>query len=246
MQLAHGTFSHHSRLTIVSFICAVSLIAACSNRNATATRDDGKKGTFGENGKETLQYLDKLDFTIASVGESVLVKKYKCTPQGTCPPDGVRLMFIPETGAYKRDWQKAMTKDNEGYVVAAVLNVDNTVFADLGLEPGKLAYVWVGQIGATTDLRGLAVYRLDDNGVRAATWSQTSKLNLCTKPNSPTRTRPSIKGKYPDGETCTQISVAQSIFGPRVAYAATARSAFQEIISGLWISCSGGCCEVGS
>jgi hypothetical protein len=205
---------------------------------------NGQKGGFGVDGAATLKYLRGLDFSIASVGDSVLVAKYPCTtPGNTCPPDGVRLMFIPENGAYKRDWQKAMTKDNEGYVVATVLNVDNMTFTDLGLDPGKLAYAWVGQIGATSAERGFAVYRIDTStGLRQATWSETPDVRHCD--NSNYRDKPSIKDKHPGSETCSPITVAQSSFGPRVAYAATTRTAFIGGIHGLWFACSGGCCEV--
>ena len=236
----------YQRLTVASLLFAMSLTVGCSRGSTTAGGGalNGQNGAFGVDGPATLKYLNTLDFTIASVGDSVLVKKYQCTtPGNTCPPDGVRLMFIPEAGAYKRDWQKAMTKNNEGYVVATLLNVDDTVFTDLGLEPGKLAYVWVGQTGATTADRGFAIYRIDlSTGLKQATWSETSKLSHCDNANY--RDKPSVKDKYPSGETCTPITVAQSIFSPRVAYAATARSALQGGISGLWISCSGGCCEV--
>ena len=245
MHRAYEKNSLHRQLTVMLLFGAAFLIGGCSKGIKTVATGNGQKGGFGMDGPATLKYLNTLDFTIASVGDSVLVKKYRCTtPGNTCPPDGVRLMFIPEGGAYKRDWQKAMQKDNEGYVVATVLNVDNVTFTDLGLEPGKLAYAWIGQIGATTAERGFAVYRIDvSTGLKQATWSETSKVSHCD--NSAYRDKPSVKDKYPDGETCTPITVAQSIFGPRVAYAATARSAFQVDLSGLWISCTGGCCEVG-
>jgi hypothetical protein len=233
------------QLTAMLLFGAAFLIAGCSKESNTVATGNGQKGGFGVDGPATLKYLNTLDFTIASVGDSVLVKKYPCkTPGNTCPPDGVRLMFIPEAGAYKRDWQKAMQKDNEGYVVAAILNVDDTTFTDLGLAPGKLAYAWVGQTGGTTADRGFAVYRVDvSTGLRQATWSETSKVSHCD--NSAYRDKPSVKDKYPEKETCTPITIAESVFGPRVAYAATSLSAFQVELSGLWISCTGGCCEVG-
>jgi hypothetical protein len=231
------------QLTVASLFCAAFLITGCSKGGNTGATGNGQKGGFGVDGPATLKYLNTLDFTIASVGDSLLVQKFQCTTPGNkCPPAGVRLMFIPEAGAYKRDWQKAMTKDNEGYVVATILNVDDTTFTDLGLEPGKLAYAWIGQTGGTSAERGFAVYRIDTStGLKQATWSQTDSVSHCD--NSAYRDKPSIKAKYPDGETCTPITVAQSIFGPRVAYAATARTAFQGI-HGLWISCSQGCCQV--
>ena len=246
--------SHHKRLLSrfqgVAFIGIAMLPAAgCYNQNkpAGANQVTGQKGGFGINGAETLKYLGGLDFTIASLGDSVLVKKYPCTIAGnTCPADGVRLMFIPEQGAYKRDWQKAMQKDYEGYVVAAVLNVDNVAFPDLGLEPGKLAYAWVGQVGTRGDDRGFAVYRIDpQTGLKQATWYLTHDVQWCE--NTAPRDKPAIKDKHPGSDNCTPIkTVAQASFGVAVAYAAATRSSglFLQGAGGLWISCSGGCCEV--
>ena len=245
MHRAHEKNSLHRQLTVMLLFGAAALIAGCSKGTNAVATGNGQKGSFGVDGPATLKYLNTLDFQIASVGDSVLVKKYLCkTPGNTCPPDGVRLMFIPENNAYNRDWRKAMQKDNEGYVVATVLNVDNMTFSDLGLEPGKLAYAWVGQIGATTADRGFAVYRIDPStGLRQATWSETDSVSHCD--NAAYRDKPSVKDKHPGSGTCTPITIAESVFGPRAAYAATSRSAFQPELSGLWISCTGGCCEVG-
>ena len=235
----------HRRLIAVSLLCVVSVIAGCSRPSGTgggAVAFGGQNGAFGVDSAATIGYLNGLEFTIASLGDSVLVQKFKCTG---CLVDSVRLMFIPEVGAYKADWKKAMTKDKEGYVVAAVLNVDNVTFADLGLEPGKLAYAWIGQTGATPEVRGFAVYRIDPlTGKKAATWNETTKVKHCDHDNTG-RSKSSIKDKHPGSNNCVPIpiSTAQNIFGPRAAYAAT--TAFQGI-HGLWISCSGGCCEVGT
>jgi hypothetical protein len=201
-------------------------------------------GGFGI-GEETIKYVRKLDFTIASVGESVYVKKYLCKKSGnTCPAAGVRLMFIPEARAYKQDWIKAMTKDKEGYVAAAVLNVDDKDFEDLGLKPGKLAYAWVGQIGTTTSERGFAVYTIDPAGYKLATWSFTTDVEHCD--NTAARDKPAVKGEHPTDDVCTKILVTDATRGVRAAYAA-APTTLRALVGGvgkLWISCDGGCCEV--
>ncbi len=229
---------------------AIFLAGDCYNQNKTAggTQVTGQKGGFGIDGPETLKYLNSLDFTIASVGDSLLVKKYLCTaPGNTCPADGVRLMFIPEAGAYKRDWESAMKKNNEGYVVATVLNVDDVTFPDLGLEPGKLAYAFVGQVGTTADERGFAIYRIDPlTGLKQATWSLTTDVKHC--PNGAYRDKPAVKAMHPGPEPCTPITVAEASNGIAMAYAAVPRAstAFAAGLGQLWISCSGGCCEVKS
>jgi hypothetical protein len=224
---------------------AVLLLGSCSRSDSSgATKLGGQQGVFGVDGPATLKYLSGLDFTVASTGDSVLVKQYPCADPTKCPAGGVRLMFIPEQSAQIRDWTKAMTKKNEGYVVAAVLNVDGVTFPDLGLDPGKLAYAWVGQTGTTEGERGFAVYRIDKvTGLTQATWWKTSNVSHCD--NTATRNEPSVKDKYPVGETCTPIQVGQNSLGVSTAFAAVPRPyAALQPIGQLWISCSGGCCQV--
>ena len=153
-----------------TFLICVMLLAA-GWRTYSSAAIAGPRGQFGVNGPETLKYLGGLDFTIASTGDSNVVKQYTCAVNpSSCPAAGVRLMLIPEAAAAERDWESAMQPGRAGHVVAMVLNVDGATFSYLGLKPGERAYAWVGQIGPKTTDRGFAIYRVDASGVATNTW----------------------------------------------------------------------------
>jgi hypothetical protein len=220
-------------------ICVVLLAAGWRTYSSAAIA--GPRGQFGVNGPETLQYLSGLDFTIASTGDSNVVKQYTCAVNPTsCPAAGVRLMLIPEAAAEERDWESAMQPGRSGHVVAIVMNVDGATFSDLNLKPGERAYAWVGQIGPKAIDRGFAIYKIDASGVATHTWFKTTDVSHCD--NYSVRSKPAIKTAHPvGGPPCVKIKTG------------TASLASRDISGGmtglmvggsLWISCSGGCCQV--
>lgn len=204
----------------------------------------GPKGRFGADGAETLKYLGGLDFSIASTGDSIVVKQYPCAVNPTqCPAAGVRLMIIPESSAEQRDWESAMQSNRSGHVVAMVVNVDGMTFPDLGLKSGERAYGWVGQIGPNATDRGFAIYRLDAYGVATNTWFLTKDVSHCDNPDI--RSKPAVKTAHPaGGPPCVRIGVAPASLGMLASHTTTAVSTGALLAGGLWISCSGGCCEV--
>lgn len=199
----------------------------------------GPKGQFGVDGAETLKYLRGLDFTISSTGDSNIVTSYTCA---TCQAAGVRLMLVPEANAEERDWESAMQPGRAGHVVAIVMNVDAVPFPDLNLKPGERAYAWVGQIGTNAADRGFAIYKLDANGVATNTWFKTTDVSHCE--NSDVRTKPAIKTAHKGGgQPCVRIKTGNSI-AALASHDMSTRMTDLVIGKSLWISCSGGCCQV--
>ncbi len=232
---------------IVATIAIVFLLTgACYRQSPPGGKQalGGPKGQFGTS-TETLDYLKKLNFTLSALGANVLVGKYACTTPGNkCPSEGVRLMFIPEQDAEHSNWKKAMGDGGEGYVVAAVVNVDGMEFTDLALKPGEIAYAWVGQIGAAVSDRGFGVYKVNSQtGVAGAPWSLTTDVKFCEDTQ---RDKPIILEKHPGTSECKPIKAAQASRGVALAYAAAPPSAVALLrgVGQLWISCDQGCCEV--
>ena len=222
-------------------ICVMLLVGGWKSMSNTAIA--GPRGQFGVNGAETLKYLRELDFTIASTGDSNIVKQFACgVSQTTCPAAGVRLMLVPEANAAERDWESAMQPGRSGHVVAIVMNMDGVTFPDLNLKPGERAYAWVGQIGTSAADRGFAIYKLDANGVATNTWFKTTDVSHCD--NSDVRSKPAIKTAHPTGGApCARIKTGASL--ATLASHNTSSEMTAAMIGGsLWISCSGGCCQV--
>jgi hypothetical protein len=123
--------------------------------------------------------------------------------------------------------------------------MDKDTLRELGLAPGKVAYAWVGQIGAN-DERGFAIYRIDGTGKRVSTWWETAILKYCPGKQ---RDKPAIKKTHPPTDSaCVPIASGTPIGSVRLA--STSPALFLPLASpgdggSLWVSCSGGCCEVG-
>jgi hypothetical protein len=203
-------------------------------------------GQFGVgNVGETLKYVRKLDFEIASVGESVYVARFPCA---TCPDSAVRLMFVPEKRAHKVKWDDAFTSGKPGHVIATVINVDGYPFPELGLEPGKFAYAWIGQVSSNPADRGFAVYRMNDStGAReAGPWMLQGSASWCKYTQA--RDKPRIKEKNTHDCDTTKVlgsnTAVLPVGGGIVRFASNARVTSSAPGGSMWISCSGGCCQI--
>ncbi len=152
-------------------------------------------------------------------------------------------MLIPEAAAQDRDWESAMQPGRPGHVVAIVVNVDGVTFPDLALRPGDRAYAWVGQIGPNATDRGFAIYKLDTNGITTNTWFKTTDVSHCD--NNEIRTKPAIKTAHPAGGTpCARIRVGSAAMATLASHNTTAGLTGSMVGGSLWLSCSGGCCQV--
>jgi len=231
-----------TRLVASFMFLGLAGIAAIGWKGYSSSMTAGPKGQFGIDSTETAKYLSGLDFSIASTGDSIVVKQYTCVVTPTqCPAAGVRLMIIPEASAEQRDWESAMQANRSGHVVAMVINVDGMTFPDLNLKSGERAYAWVGQIGSTSTDRGFAIYKLGPKGVTTNSWFVTKNVSHCD--NSDIRSKPAVKTSHPGGGTCVPIAGSSASTASFTALT-TSTTHTSMAAGGLWISCSGGCCQV--
>jgi hypothetical protein len=197
-----------------------------------------------------LEYVRKLNFVIESTADSSLVDDFtceKCTT-GYQKAGYIRLLIVPEARAHKVNWQDAVKKGEEGAVVAMVINIDRKTLPEIELPPGGVAYAWVGQIDASGN-RGFGVYRINKTGMRVGEpWWVTSTLLHCNHKEHDT---PAVKRHHeakPGDEPCTPIApAASSASSQNVRLASTSWAHFIAPAKGggsLWVSCTGGCCEV--
>ena len=232
-----------TRVIASTMLLGVVAISAIGWKGFSSSMTAGPKGQFGVDSADTQKYLSGLDFEIASTGDSIVVKQYTCAVNPSqCPVAGVRLMIIPEASAEQRDWESAMQPNRAGHVVAMVINVDGMTFQDLGLKSGERAYAWVGQIGPLPTDRGFAIYKLGPKGLTTNSWFMTKDVSHCD--NADLRSKPAVKTAHPmGGSPCVKIG------GSAAAMASFKSTGIATVganmaLGGLWISCSGGCCEV--
>jgi len=231
---------------IVQLVLTAVIVAGCSKGTSTAAVGPRPTGWFGDNGAATLNYVNRLGFT----GAGSLISKFDCA---TCPDGKILLLIIPETGANNRNWQADVVANNPGDVVAQVINIDTVAFPELSLDTGEVAYAWVGQIGANPNDRGFGVYKLNADGTRAATRWVTPKTQMKFCPHDDPQPAPRIKTKHEGTGPCNYFTALPAAgknrlgwLGVSPAYGAAAPSVSTAFvgIGGLWITCSGGCCQI--
>jgi len=239
--------------TLFAIVIAIAMACTPSGKQNGGGAVIPPPAPFG-NGAPTRTYVDSLTF---SPDTSYVGTYPSCT---TCS-DSVTLKFEPLDTTFNVKWQPAVTAPNRGSVVARVSNTSNKTFAEgnFKLEPystsQQYAYAWIGhakESDGTTDWLGFGVYTLNAAGVVTGEWSLVppSKIKVCT---ANTHTRPAIHKMPPASTNCHYLAQNNSSIFTRLAslvmpkaYAATnGRTAIAVGgLGGLWISCSGGCCQV--
>jgi len=222
---------------------------------------DGLEGFPGEDEDDTEDYMrDKVDFGETDSPETLPLPV--TIPCASCPRGRINLLAAAEEDAAGVSWEKALSDNQKGFVVAMVKNVDSVTYSYLKLAPGEVAYKWVGQIDSTKR-RGVAWFKIDRVSGRATPLAWTPRARICTNPNPvpalPRMARVKYKPTHDDNWNCRPVtapSAARSAerVSPirRVAsllvtdgFAAVEPRAAMNFaeLDGLWIDCPAGCCE---
>jgi hypothetical protein len=166
--------------------------------------------------------------------------------EGTFGDDAVRIRLVPATTSPLVTWSKGLSSnpaEYSGHLVLKIIVLEDRSVKELGLKGLETGYLWIGERGKkNNDGRGAAIYTLKPNGKvqRAAKMEITgycaenhggramAKVRAdtdCTQPLPP-----------PGSAASSSASVAHPFHtraGPAPAFG-----------QGLWVTCTGGCCEV--
>lgn len=165
---------------------------------------------------------------------------------------GKVVRFEPEETSDTVNWHDALTDDltEGGKIVARVSKVRNQLAPELGLnDTHEFAYMWVGPLNVAGTERAVAFYTFKKNGekdggpyskfyviTRCADFSSSRKPYVMLNRNHGSAKCSESRGLgAPRGASTALLRLASSAAKPTAAFAA----------GGLWISCSGGCCDVG-
>jgi len=220
------------------FPCVVLLISiACSHAMSGGNRGDVGAGMKAPPGNDpaTRDYFKKhVDFPWFKEVDGQFKE--------------VRIKVKPEKSVHNRSWAEALTLNiANGAIVARIENVDKKNVPELGLTPtDKYSYMWVGPLRA--GVRGVSFYTFDKDGNALKKGDlEYHSVTVCPDFNGD-RPRAQFNPAH-NLDDCQVVqglgsSVAQSARVAQLAsYSLTRRPAL--LAGGIWISCSGGCCEVG-
>jgi len=201
----------------------------------------------GKNATATKLYLASLDF---SQTDSIVDSTVPCHDAGDCSGGSVHLRIVPEKNAYKVPVDAAL-KSGRGYIVARIENKSQTLYKSLNLAPNEIAYLWVGAMPAGP--RRIGIFHItSDTG--HATWRSTaSQAGWCASPAGFARTVSAVHlNPMPECASTNKFysSPMQGIGISDIRLASTSSSILSDAArkamahrSGLWFSCSLGCCE---
>ena len=185
-------------------------------------------------------YVQKVGFGEVA-GSEILDDNFACkTPANCGGQQSVRLRAAPSNYAADVAWNDALGM-GKGHVVAKVTVVDPVPFDRLNLTKDDVVYLWVGPLQGG---RGAALYRVR-NG-RATPVYKFAKLTFC---KYAIQQKPAVHRNKPPKCTDTDPKPLQAPAPAGQALASLASRPLrmernQGFTDGLWVSCSGGCCEV--
>jgi hypothetical protein len=201
----------------------------------------------GKNPGATRAYLRSLDF---SQKDSIVDASIPCHDAADCAGGSIHLRIVPELNAYKVPVDEAL-KSGRGYIVARIENKSQAVYKSLNLSPNEVAYLWVGEMPSGP--RRIGIFHInEDNG--HATWRSTaSQAGWCPARQGLARTVSAVHlNPMPECVTTNSFysSPMQGIGMSDIYVASTSSSIIADAMrkpmvhtSGLWFSCSLGCCE---
>ena len=147
------------------------------------------------------------------------------------------IRIVPNDTANTVPFDDAATKPGNGYFVAKIYNLEDKAIPALGIGRLGVGYLWVGQVGATDNDRGVAIYSIKNNGTVENNPKLLTYLGRCDGQHNYAGV------KLTDGNKCGFGGTRSSSTKPRFMFASMT-NAPPPIGGGLWITCSGGCCEV--
>jgi hypothetical protein len=245
MRLHHaGSFT---RLMLVS---GLALLPACSGFPGGQFPIGANIGLIdypGKNATATKLYLASLDF---SQTDSVVDTTVPCHDASDCSGGSVHLRIVPEKNAYKVPVDDAL-KSGRGYIVARIENKSQTLYKSLNLAPNEIAYLWVGAMPAGG--RRIGIFHITGETGHATWRSTAAQAGWCPPPAGSQRTVSAVHLNPMAGCTSTNnfySSPMKSIGFSDIRLASTSSSILSDAAhkamahrSGLWFSCSLGCCE---
>jgi hypothetical protein len=230
-----------SALLLISIAC--SPYAVGTGGGAIMTRGDGLSGAPGMN-QETRDYFNhRAHFNVPNSDVAVQFKS---------AAGMINIVVRPENSVHTRSLTEALTlKNAQGRLAARIANVENKDVPELGLTKNdSYSYIWVGRLTSMATTKGISFYIFDTNG--NATRKGSLDLDSIYKCNDSFGTRPSVRPIKPadhDPNDCDDVPAFRAQAGPsRAAGQLTSyapKLARALAAGGLWISCSGGCCDVG-
>lgn len=239
-------FTALSILILTAAACTTKQSKSASDSSVAVAEDatvgyqnQGLIGPPDANKDSTYDYMhEHVRFGDRTVKDSAYDAQIPCE---SCTKTPVHMWIVPEKKAYKIDWPTALVnRENRGWIIAEVVNVDNVRYEPLQLDPNEIAYEWVGPLNSEGTDHAVAFYKINlATGESSGPMSEMRNATYCKNPNWKKRSHSASKEMDPEGEECHAMTFPNP---------GTVQAAGTPLFppNGTWISCVGGCCQVQS
>lgn len=203
----------------------------------------GLSGYPGENPVATKAYLSSLDFTQT---DSIFDGWIQCHSATDCTGDSIHLKIVPEKNAHEVPIDAAL-HGGPGYIVSRIVNLDNKPYRSYRLAALDTGYLWTGAMPGGE--RRVAIFRISPVTGAASGLSRANKAAWCTKPPGMIRTIAAVHINSMTECNANTFYTALRDIGNDTHLASTSSAIVAGTLrglahsSGLWFSCSMGCCE---
>ncbi len=170
--------------------------------------------------------------------------------EGPYGPNDVKIRVVAANPSPSNVWYDAInpgTKKYSGHLVMKIIVLDSRNLPELGLNSGDVGFLWIGKRGnGNANGQGAAIYTVKPNGKGAKRVKNMIVTGRCRRDHGD---RPMAMVRA--GDECTEpigVDAAAAAANDVVFPAFRTRAGPAPLVagSGLWVTCTGGCCEVRS
>lgn len=203
---------------------------------------DGKPGKPEDHALEMLQYAASLPFGQGVPASDIVDDSLACESSCDATHTKARIQIVPSNYAPEVGWGKILnpgpgTPPN-GHIVAKISNLNDYPFPPLQMGPQEVAYLWIGEIRGSANAKA-AIYKLDGS---TAFKLKEARTLICPKAVGP----PAVH-LFPSPGCDQRVSMQMASTEPIAKLASLFTRETRTTMlhgSGLWVSCSEGCCQV--
>lgn len=158
----------------------------------------------------------------------------------------VRIRIVPAVTSPQVTWSKALSGDPSvyaGHIVMKIIVLEDRAVPELGLKGLDIGYLWIGQRGrGNSDGLGAAIYTIKPNG--KAHKEKNMEITGFCKEDHGGRAMAYVRADDKCRDPLPPPTAASSSAFRPVPFKTRAGPIALPLGQGLWVTCTGGCCEV--
>jgi len=202
---------------------------------------DGKPGKPQDNPNDFQLYALSIPFGEGIPTGDIIDQQLDCETNCDATHTTAHIRIVPSNYAPDVEWDPIVNPNpgnrKNGHFVAKISNLSDYPFPPLNMDANDVAFLWIGENGSSNNLRA-SLYRFGPSGAQKL---REAKVLICRKPKGSPAVHLYASMDCREGAASTASAdhlihlASNSKHDERTSMVHT---------SGLWVSCSEGCCQV--